>query len=918
MGAGLTFLGLCRYFLPVGLADIVLVHTMCSKYFVATAGNHYAVGVRYLFLWELPPPINTLSNARITVNELSYIGSLAGLLHDIGKFMLRAAEGGTRIWDAEARRDFRYKHAMLTASFVEQYVPEPWRQPVMLAAGNHHNPQRRLDWAVALADRLSAGERDTGDDERVQATHPKQLLSVFALLRADGLALTPEKRAHAYLPLVPLAMQKDHLFPGPALADEEAVWQRYRKMWDEFALKAGQLRDVYRDGDLPAFVESVLLLMQQYTWSIPSAYYQALPDISLYDHSRTTAALAAILADGPLTEEDLRALARDPRSERPLALLVGGDLSGIQDFIYTISSRGAISALRGRSFYLQLLMEAIARFVLGRLNLPITNIIYSGGGSFYILARPEDTQHLAAIRGEISRSLLRHHRGDLYVALEGEPLRGVDFFQGRIGQAWDRLHARLQRAKARRFSELSPPDLQWLFVPHGHGGNEDLQCQVCGLEHPNTHVQKDEVGNEVRKCPPCLSYEALGKQLRQARFLVLEETASTPVRLDEPPGGWEEILAAFGLRARLTRTFPASSDAHVQRRVVLALHDEAQDALHPDSRTAVGRRLLVNVTPTITAEEIEEARKAGLPELPAPGSVKPFHVMAWQSRGISRVGVLRMDVDNLGRIFAEGLGERATLSRVAALSFAMSVFFEGWVERLAEEQNRRDGRGERLYSIYSGGDDLFFVGSWDAVVELARHIRADLGRYAAHHPGIHASAGMVLIRGKYPLAQAARDAGEAEEAAKRYRRPNGGSKDAVCFLGEVQPWEMFGLEEDCFAGLGSVHQMAHLFAEMVQAKGAPRRLLRVFLSLYDQYKEREKELRERGTDVTRDDTPQTIWGPWIPRGYYVLKRMAKQSANEDIDRLADTLQKAGFSNLSQAGLAARWAELLSRSREAGE
>ena len=33
--------------------------------------------------------------------------------------------------------------------------------------------------------------------------------------------------------------------------------------------------------------------MQTYTWCIPSAYYQSVPDVSLYDHSRMTAALAA-------------------------------------------------------------------------------------------------------------------------------------------------------------------------------------------------------------------------------------------------------------------------------------------------------------------------------------------------------------------------------------------------------------------------------------------------------------------------------------------------------------------------------------------------------------------------------------------------------------------------------------------------
>ena len=59
------------------------------------------------------------------INESTGQLALAGLLHDIGKFMLRAAVSGDRIWDGEAQHDFGYKHAMLTAAFVEEFLPAP-------------------------------------------------------------------------------------------------------------------------------------------------------------------------------------------------------------------------------------------------------------------------------------------------------------------------------------------------------------------------------------------------------------------------------------------------------------------------------------------------------------------------------------------------------------------------------------------------------------------------------------------------------------------------------------------------------------------------------------------------------------------------------------------------------------------------
>ncbi len=49
------------------------------------------------------------------MSDQTYLAALAGLLHDIGKFTLRAAEAGNRTWDREAQGDFKYKHAMLTA-----------------------------------------------------------------------------------------------------------------------------------------------------------------------------------------------------------------------------------------------------------------------------------------------------------------------------------------------------------------------------------------------------------------------------------------------------------------------------------------------------------------------------------------------------------------------------------------------------------------------------------------------------------------------------------------------------------------------------------------------------------------------------------------------------------------------------------
>ena len=756
--------------------------------------------------------------------ELTAQLAIAGLLHDIGKFMLRAAGNGNRIgdsraaasFDAQAQENFGYKHAMLSATFAEHYLPEPWRTPVKNMAGHHHRPRTREERIVSLADILAAAARDDGiEDENARQQHPRQLLSIFSILEADE--IKPSASPRRYLPLRPLALERETLFPQETIAEDDA-WQANAEIWEKFAQELEQLKEAHNhEPDLPSYLESLLLLMQRYLWCVPSAYYKGLPDVSLYDHGRTTAALAAVL-NRDLDADTLTHWHESPETvEDDVALLVGGDISGVQEFIYTITARGATPTLRGRSFYLQILTDVLARYLLRRLDLPITNLIYAGGGSFFLLARPGDADQLSRIQQEISRILLQQHRGDLYVAVTGVPVAGKDFFGQSMSRKWGQVHEGLRQKKLQRFAEMDN-ELATLFEPSGHGGNQDQLCQVCGQEHPGTEPEEERPDAEpVRKCPPCQAFEKLGDDLRNARYLVLDEMSPRPpLNLERPAGTWRDTLAQLGMQIEICEKAPETTPTI--RRLLLALDDKGLSVLRPRARTAIGRRFLVNVAPILTEDELPDLRRTMAPaewdEMPQPGKVKSFSVLAHQSHGIKRLGILRMDVDDLGRLFQSGLGERATLSHIAALSFAVSLYFEGWVSRAVEAVNRQGAqRIDRIYTIYSGGDDLFFVGSWDAMLELAIRIRADLTAFAADHPGIHASAGIALVSGKYPLSQAAQDAEEAEKAAKSHiwLDGKGGAKqkDAITFLGTPLPWPTFGLETDCAGNLDTAHGLMH-------------------------------------------------------------------------------------------------------------
>jgi CRISPR-associated protein Csm1 len=817
--------------------------------------------------------------------------ALVRLLHSVGEFARRA--GQTPAQGAGAGADF-----------AERYVPEPWREALQPLVREPAAEGREVP-LMTLAARLAAGEQSGTQEAR-----PRQLRSIFSALVLGEQRLEPG--AYRYWPLEPLALEEEVIFPQPPRPEAE-VDKAYARLWEGFRAEVETLSRIHSGAeDLPVYLESLLLLLQRYAWCVPSAGAGSLRDVSLYDHGRTAAALAVCLA--AQEEPTLEALLEAPEaSDEPVALLVGGDLSGVQDFIYTITSKGAAGALRGRSFYLQLLTEAVARYILRELNLPATNLLYQGGGNFYLLARVEDAERLDEIHRQLSHILLAHHRGELYLALASEPLRASDFFAGRIAGKWDALSRRQQQAKQRRFVELGT-DLAYLFAPQGEGGTEHEECNVCGREHPQI---AEDAESGTRKCRPCREFEALGKDLRAAEFLWLEEVepAALPDNpLELQPGDWQAVLKSLGLRAGVAEHLQEIPQRKGERRVVLALNDAALRDLEPGPHTVVGRRFLVNVTPTLRQADLEAVGK-DLDETLYPGGVKPFSALELQATGIRRLGVLRMDVDNLGTLFSEGFGDSATLARVMALSFTIGLFFEGWVAERAQRINEEQPpeRGDILYSIYSGGDDLFFVGAWDAVVELAREIRVDLTRFAGGHPAIHASAGLALVGGKYPLYQAAADAGGAEHAAKQHP-----GKDAVTFLGQTLSWEKFGLEESCEEGTRTVHGLRHRLERLVrpqaqQGLGVSTALLRRLIQLQIQYEEALGKNQQAGTDVNRSGEVQGVWGPWMWRGYYSLKRMAQRAqegeAKVAIETLAETLHDDNFKGIGWIGLAARWVEL---------
>lgn len=140
-----------------------------------------------------------------------------------------------------------------------------------------------------------------------------------------------------------------------------------------------------------------------FTYVLSSASLEKAVDISLFDHCKLTAALGCCILEYLAKNGVIdyrKALWEEGRFYwRKAFLLYSMDLSGIQDFIYTITSDGALRALRARFFYLELLMEHLVDTLLYMAGLSCANCIYTSGHVYLLLA------NTAAVSGILSQDV---------------------------------------------------------------------------------------------------------------------------------------------------------------------------------------------------------------------------------------------------------------------------------------------------------------------------------------------------------------------------------------------------------------------------------------------------------------------------------------------------------------------------------
>ena len=751
--------------------------------------------------------------------------SLAALFHDIGKF----AQGGMYLPpdyernNADLYQPFNvtqkrhtHVHALYTAAFIEQkakWLPEELTAPewgkgeredsfINLAA-KHHKPDTALQWIIAQADRLSSGldraEFEEGQEIGIREYRQTRLLPIFERLLREDKEFTEVQDFLWRYPLSPLSATS--IFP---VKKEEILRERaeeeYKRLFEKFC---NDLEKLCHRKHVALWAQHFDSLLRVYTSYIPAARVgKVVHDVSLYDHLRTTAALAGALYLYHRETNTLEPKAIQDDSQ-PKFLLVSGDFYGIQNFIFRGGGEERhhrAKLLRGRSFLVSLLVELAAEMICEELGLFFLSIFFCAAGKFHLLAPNTEAtrQRLKETQEKINSWLFEQFFGECALGLASTEARPEEFVTGGFADLWQCHLERLEEAKFKRLDLKKFGGVREGFLDEFRNDLPSPLCPLCGERPSSKEVLGDDYisrkGEEEKacSCKLCQDQAFLGTHLvRGERLAILSGGEG---KLKEPLFGRYQVKFGKGY-----------FEKHADKGLLVKLLElnVAEDGSIPVEVTFAP---INGYVPKYTAEDNEndclltgeksDRKKEELIEAINEDIPKTFYHLAQNALrleiengrkhccGLPALAVLKADVDNLGAIFGCGLpAELFTLSRLFTMSRQLNNFFTVYLPYAL--RNEKNGVFRDIYTVFAGGDDLFLIGPWNRVRDLASFLRAKFAQYVCENPHLHFSAGITLHKPHTPVDLLAQESELALEEAKK------GAKNQVNMFGETVTWEEF-------------------------------------------------------------------------------------------------------------------------------
>lgn len=656
---------------------------------------------------------------------------IGSLLHDVGKVIYRISDhrkhsiSGTeflkneaKISDDEILNCVRYHHSTeLSKAKIEE------------------NDNAYITY---IADNIASANDRRANGERFGFSVTQPLESVFNILNGNH-------QKYTYLPKM-LEVEQGINYP------QESKREFDKQFYEEVA---GKIKENIEKREFNSEnINSLLEVLEETCSYVPSSTNRSeLSDISLYDHVKMTAAIATCIyhyLEYNHISNYKEVLFKNAKEfyAKDIFCMYSMDISGIQDFIYTIASKDALKTLRSRSFYIEIMMQHILDELCDKLEISRANIIYNGGGQCYILVPNTDKciKEIERYEEEINGWLKKHFSTALYIGggickCNSNNLKNIP--EGSYSDIYRTLSNEISNKKMCRYSAKDIKAFNSIQYD-----SYERECVVC-----------KRLGNvnKLGECHYCEGIKKMSKDILYAKFFVVTDDRN--IGYLELPG--DKYLSAYSDEKDIKEI--------IDRKDFIRVYSSNK----MNNGYGIAKNLWIGNYKVDEMSTFDEYEKA--------------------SYGAKRLAVYRADVDDLGITFINGFkqnnGKYETLSRTATLSRQLTLFFKQHINYILSNPeyslvaNRRPTRNISI--VYSGGDDIFVVGAWNDVMEFAVDLENTFKKFTQNTLSL--SGGIGLYKSGYPISSMAKEVEELENAAKNIDKErdfniNIKEKDAICLF----------------------------------------------------------------------------------------------------------------------------------------
>ncbi len=682
--------------------------------------------------------------------------SIAGLLHDIGKFGQRAEIDFKK--DSYKSYDYKYNHARYTAQILQELAFNLGDE-FSDASAMHHNPKDDISWIIASADRMASGfEREAFNEYNAKSDKEdfkKQRL--WHLFDKDKRFATDTLNPNSIYPIG---------------KNEDGV-NEYKKLWDSFMNDLKNIKDK-ATSNIDRF--TIDYLLKKYTSFIPSSttfklkdYIPVKANIPLYDHLRATAIFSSVIYK--LYEKGNKNIINYYKGEssdveQKDMLLINGDFFGIQNFIFDgVPTAKASKILRAKSAYIQILTKIIAFYIVDELELSYNSIISTNAGKFEILGvnDKDSIDKLHKIQEELNDFFIKEYFGESGIGISFVGCSLADFIEKDRykNELRKRLADEVEKTKFKKFDlTLREPVLEY-----DEGITNQNLCEYCNKRKK----EEDKDG-----CQSCNLFIKIGEKLAKSNFLSISKGS-----------GQYKIFGEYHINF---------SDKIERVDNVIALYDITNDeefkgyAKWELSSYVANDDGKVKTFEELAKESVKEGKKDGKRE-----------------HGVEALMAMKGDVDSMGKFI-----KNSDITN----SFARYNFFARMIDYFFSVKASVMMKDRALYTVFAGGDDIFILGAWDEVIKFTKELREEFIKFAGDSE-LTLSVGMVMTKPNKPVNFIAYKAEEALEKSKSYKpeqKEGEKEKNAITIFGQTIGFDeyLYDMSDDFKA----IKDMAEKYPEL--------------------------------------------------------------------------------------------------------